>query len=81
MLGVTCFIEASSIQHSGSVIERKREKGDPKELVEASKKQRMLHFKEAGMQLCCPYIAWFNEALAIDTASAEEKWASYTGKY
>lgn len=49
-------------------------KEDPKESApeEFNKKKkesrRIRHKEEAGMQLCCAQIAWFNEASAINTA-------------
>ena len=53
VLGITCFIEASSVALRESERKKMGKKEDPEELVEASKRERMLH-KEAGMQLCCP---------------------------
>lgn len=75
VLGITCFIEASSVALRES--RRKKmggKKEDPKESApeEFNKKKkesrRIRHKEEAGMQLCCAQIAWFNEASAINTA-------------
>ena len=85
VLGITCFIEASSVALRERQREREREKKwgkkeDPQELVEASTKKKKQENAALDANFAVPLLPGLmkhQQSMQQD----EEKWASYTGKY